>query len=345
MMAGSDSQSAVAGGLARHIPVLSRPAVKFLNVRDGGIYVDATFGGGGYSREILQHATCQVIGIDRDPSAVAGGADLVRLSQGRLVLFQRRFSELREVVSSAGYAQVDGVVFDLGVSSMQLDHPARGFSFRHDAPLDMRMGEEGATALDVLAAVSEQDLARIIAVLGEERHARAIARALVHLRASTPIRSTRTLAEAVAAVVHGRPGGIHPATRTFQALRIFVNNELAELFNGLCAAEQVIKPRGRLAVVAFHSLEDRIVKSFLAQRAKPAATSRHQPQSRTALPAFKLITKRPVVPDEAEVAANPRARSAKLRAAERTEAPAAFAPLPSLLPRVPSVSDVIGRAR
>jgi 16S rRNA (cytosine1402-N4)-methyltransferase len=345
MMASSDSQSAVAGGLARHIPVLVRCAVELLNVRDGGVYVDATFGAGGYSREILKAAQCRVIGIDRDASAFAGGADLARASGGRLILFQRKFSDLHAAVNQAGDAQVDAVVFDLGVSSMQLDDPARGFSFRNDGPLDMRMGDEGPTAADILASAGERDLARILAVLGEERHARAIARALVRLRSGTPIRSTAMLAEAVAAVVHGRPGGIHPATRTFQALRIFVNDELAELLAGLSAAEQILKPGGRLVVVAFHSLEDRIVKSFLAQRGKRSSPSRHLPQQQAAAPTFKLITTRPVVPDEAEVTANPRARSAKLRAAERADAVPFSAPVTDLLPRLPSISDVLGRTR
>jgi 16S rRNA (cytosine1402-N4)-methyltransferase len=343
MTASSDSQGAVAGGLARHIPVLVPAAVRFLNVRDNGVYLDATFGGGGYSREILSAAKSFVIGIDRDASAIARGAELARASDGRLVLMQRRFSDLRAAASGAGYDQVDGVVFDVGVSSMQLDDAGRGFSFRHDGPLDMRMGDEGPTAADVLASIGERDLARIIATLGEERHARRIARALVRLRASTPIRSTRVLAQAIAAIVYARPGTIHPATRTFQALRIFVNDELAELLGGLCAAEQILKPGGRLVVVAFHSLEDRIVKSFLAQRAKPSGPSRHFPQQQAAAPTFKLITKRPIVPDEAEVAANPRARSAKLRAAERTEAEVSSAPVEGLLPPLPSISQVKGQ--
>ena len=345
MTAGSDSASAVAGGLARHIPVLVSAAVKFLNVRDSGIYVDATFGGGGYSREILKAAKSRVIAIDRDASAIVAGAELARESGGRLLLIQRRFADLPAALSDAGHALVDGVVFDLGVSSMQLNDPARGFSFRQDGPLDMRMGGEGATAADILASVGERYLGRIIATLGEERHAGAIARALVRLRASTPIRSTRALADAIAAVVRGRPGGIHPATRTFQALRIFVNDELGELVGGLCAAEQILKPGGRLVAVAFHSLEDRIVKSFLAQRAKPMAASRHLPQQRGATPTFELLTKRPIVPDEAEVSANPRARSAKLRAAARTDAAARAAEVADLLPRLPSIIDVIGRGR
>ena len=229
MMAGSDGSNAVAGGPARHIPVLGRPAVGFLNVRKGGVYVDATFGGGGYSREILSSARCCVIGLDRDPNAIAHGEELARTSAGRLVLMQHRFSDLHDAVSAAGHREIDGVVFDLGVSSMQLDEPTRGFSFRHDGPLDMRMGSEGSTAADVIAAASEGELARIIAALGEERHARAVARAIVRARAVAPIRTTGALADTVAAVVRARPGAIHPATRTFQALRIFVNDELAEL--------------------------------------------------------------------------------------------------------------------
>jgi 16S rRNA (cytosine1402-N4)-methyltransferase len=343
MTASSGSKGAAAGGLARHIPVLGRAAVQFLSVRDGGIYVDATFGGGGYSREILAAASSLVIGIDRDRSAITCGAQLAQAVGSRLVLLERNFSELLEAADSAGYAAVDGVVFDLGVSSMQLHEAARGFSFRHDGPLDMRMGGDGPTAADVLASVGERDLARIIATLGEERHARAIARAVVRARSAAPIRSTRALAEAIVAVVHARPGAIHPATRTFQALRIFINDELAELTAGLAAAEQILKPGGRLVVVAFHSLEDRIVKSFLAQRAKPPGFSRHLPQPRSALPTFKLVIKHPMVPDAAEVMANPRARSAKLRAAERTDAPALPTRLAGLLPRLPSLSDVMGR--
>jgi 16S rRNA (cytosine1402-N4)-methyltransferase len=345
MTASSDSRGAVAGGLARHIPVLGRAAVEFLAVRDGGVYVDATFGGGGYSREILAAANAVVIGIDRDRSAIASGAELVRAVGGRLVLTERNFSQLQAAAGGAGYGAVDGVVFDLGVSSMQLDDAARGFSFRHDGPLDMRMGSDGPTAADILTSVSERDLARIIATLGEERYARAIARAVVRARRAAPIASTRALAETVAGVVHARPGTIHPATRTFQALRIFVNDELAELLAGLAAAEQILKPGGRLVVVAFHSLEDRIVKSFLVERARRSAPSRHLPEVRHASPTFKLIIKRPMVPDEAEVMANPRARSAKLRAAERTNAPHLPPRLAGLLPRLPSLSDVMGRAQ
>jgi 16S rRNA (cytosine1402-N4)-methyltransferase len=343
MMASRDSGDAVAGGLARHIPVLGRPTVEFLNVRAGGVYIDATFGAGGHTRAILAAADCNVIGIDRDQDAIARGADLVHSAGGRLVLVEDRLSNLQEVARARGHDAVDGVVFDLGVSSMQLDEAARGFSFRHDGPLDMRMGRTGATAADVVARASERELATIIATLGEERHARSIARALIARRRAAPIRTTRALADIIAGVVHARPGAIHPATRTFQALRIFVNDELAELAAGLAAAEQVLKPGGRLIVLAFHSLEDRITKSFLVGRSRPSAPSRHRPELRAAPPTFCILTSRPIVPDEAEISANPRARSAKLRAAERTDAPIALRAATQALPRLPSLAEVAAR--
>jgi 16S rRNA (cytosine1402-N4)-methyltransferase len=344
-MTGSDSKPAVAGGPARHIPVLGRTATGYLNVRDGGIYIDATFGAGGYSREILAAARASVIAIDRDPHAVASGAELARTADGRFVLTQSRFSHLEAVAQSAGHEKVDGVVFDLGVSSMQLDEAARGFAFRHDGPLDMRMGDDGPTAAEVIAAVAERDLARILAILGEERHARAVARAIVRARRSAPIRTTRALADIVAGVVHARAGAIHPATRTFQALRILVNDELAELAAGLAAAERILRPGGRLVVVAFHSLEDRIVKSFLARRSGRPRASRHLPQTREPPPSFTLPFKRPLTPDEAEVRANPRARSAKLRTAERTAAAPVTDDLGSLVAGLPSLSQVMERTR
>ncbi len=343
MTAGSDSAPAVAGGLARHIPVLGRPAVEFLDVRAGRVYVDATFGAGGYTREILATANCSVIGIDRDQSAIARGADLVQAASGRLILVEDRFSNLQAVVESRGHDAVDGVVFDLGVSSMQLDEAERGFSFRHDGPLDMRMGGDGPSAAEIVAAASERDLAAIVATLGEERHARAVARAVVAARRDAPIRTTGALAAIVARVVHARPGAIHPATRTFQALRIFVNEELAELICGLTAAEQVLRPGGRLVVVTFHSLEDRIAKSFLVDRSRRAGSSRHVPEIMQAAATFRVLTKRPIVPDAAEVGANPRARSAKLRAAERTDAAVAARRSAGLLPRLPSPADILAR--
>jgi len=333
--------SAVAGGPALHIPVLGTPALEFLNVRDGGVYVDGTFGAGGYTRAILGQANCRVIGIDRDQTAIALGADLVEQAQGRLTLVEDRFSSLDVVVRDCGHDAVDGIVLDVGVSSMQLDQAARGFSFRLDGPLDMRMGGEGPSAADVVNAASERDLANIIYILGEERFSRQIARAIVKARSETPLATTRALADIVAGAVRTRPGDIHPATRTFQALRIFVNDELAELAMALVAAEHVLKPGGRLVVVSFHSLEDRIVKSFLAARSETRGGSRHAPELRRAAPSFTVLTRRPVVADEDEVARNPRARSAKLRAGARTDAPAHRGDAADFLPRLPALADVL----
>jgi 16S rRNA (cytosine1402-N4)-methyltransferase len=325
-------------GSARHIPVLGREAVAQLAAHAGGIYLDATFGAGGYSRMLLEVEGTRVIAIDRDRTAIAGGFDLVDRSAGRLTLVEDRFSNLAEVCAAQGVAGVDGIVMDVGVSSMQLDEGNRGFSFRLDGPLDMRMGQQGPTAADVIAKASEGDLANIIYIFGEERHSRAVARAIVAARKDTPITTTKALADIVAKVVWSKPGDIHPATRTFQGLRIFVNAELDELHLALAAAERVLKPGGRLAVVSFHSLEDRIVKNFLADRAKAGGGSRHLPELAQAAPSFALLTKRPIVADDAEVAANPRARSAKLRAAERNAAPAHAA---GELPAWPVLADIV----
>jgi 16S rRNA (cytosine1402-N4)-methyltransferase len=346
MMAGSGGGNpAVTGGLARHIPVLIHPVLQFLAPRDGGIYVDATFGAGGYTGAILAAADVSVLAIDRDASAVERGADLVREAGGRLALVQERFSNLEHVVQAHGHALVDGVVCDLGVSSMQIDEAERGFSFRNAGPLDMRMGDVGPSAADVIAAASERDLAFIIKTLGEERHARAIARAIVAARTEAPIRTTLGLAAVIEKVVWPRPGTIHPATRTFQALRIFVNEELDELADALAAAESVLKPGGRLVVVSFHSLEDRIVKTFLVERGRQAGSSRHLPEVARPAPTFRLLTGRPVTPDDAETAANPRARSAKLRAAERTPAPVTPGRPAPRLSQLPSLAEVLrGRA-
>ena len=340
MTAGGGFQ-AVADGAARHIPVLGRPALDFLKVHDGGVYIDATFGAGGYSRAILAAADCKVIGIDRDQTAIALGADLVQAANGRLTLIEDNFSNLDAIALACGFAAVDGVVVDLGVSSMQLDTAERGFSFRLDGPLDMRMSGQGASAADIVNAASERDLANIIFILGEERHSRAVARAIVKARHAGPIGSTRAFADIVASVVRSRPGDIHPATRTFQALRIFVNDELGELVGALAAAERILKPDGRLVAVSFHSLEDRIVKSYLVDRGEVRAGSRHAPELKRPMPTFRVLTKRPVAADEAEVARNPRARSAKLRAAERTSEPARSVPPMQFLPRLPSLADVL----
>ncbi|HZS64011.1 MAG TPA: 16S rRNA (cytosine(1402)-N(4))-methyltransferase RsmH [Xanthobacteraceae bacterium] len=340
MTRGGDSgQPAVAGGPALHIPVLASQAVKFLRVRDGGIYIDGTFGAGGYARAILEAAAGRVIGIDRDPQAIVAGAGLAETAGGRLILVEGRFSDLDVIARGQGLQAVDGVVLDIGVSSMQLGLAARGFSFRLEGPLDMRMGNTGPTAADVVAAASERALADIIFVLGEERHARAVARAIVAARRETPIRTTTQLADIVARVVRMRPGDIHPATRTFQALRIFVNEELGELAAALGAAERILKPGGRLVVVTFHSLEDRLVKNFLAARSRAPGGSRHLPQAAAAAPSFRILTRRPVIADAAEIAANPRSRSAKLRAAERTGAAAQAVEAESL--GLPSIAEVL----
>ncbi len=342
MTAGSGSD-AVAGGPARHIPVLARLAIDWLAVKPGGLYVDATFGGGGYARAIMQTVGARVIGIDRDHTAVAQGAPLVEQAQGRLQLVEDRFSNLDAILESipSGANRADGIVFDLGVSSMQLDEAMRGFSFRLDGPLDMRMGSRGPSAADVVARAEERELAAIIARLGEEKHARAVARAIVRARPKQNIDSTRALAEIVAAAVPGRHAAIHPATRTFQALRIFVNDELSELALGLAAAERALKPLGRLVVVAFHSLEDRIVKTFLAERSRGPAGSRHRPEIAAPRPTFRVLTPRPLTADQSEVAANPRARSAKLRAAERTDTPARATGVEHLLPPLPQLADMM----
>jgi 16S rRNA (cytosine1402-N4)-methyltransferase len=321
--------------------VLAGPAIDYLAVRDGGVYVDGTFGAGGYSRAILAAAEARVIAIDRDRNAVLAGADLVAAAGGRLTLFEDRFSSLDAVARAAGADAVDGVVLDVGVSSMQLDQAERGFSFRQDGPLDMRMSPTGPTAADLVAAAGERDLAGIIFHLGEERYSRAIARAIVAARREAPISTTGALAGIVARVVRSRPGDIHPATRTFQALRIFINQELEELADALAGAERILKPGGRLVVVSFHSLEDRIVKTFLVDRGRTVAGSRHLPERRPPAPSFRLLTRRPVVAGAEEVEANPRARSAKLRAAERTDAPVSTSAVRTLLPELPSLAAVL----
>jgi 16S rRNA (cytosine1402-N4)-methyltransferase len=327
----SDGGADAAGGLTRHRPVLLAEVCDALHAAKGGVFVDGTFGAGGYTNALLdKHRDNRVIAIDRDPDAVAAGAPLVDKARGRLSLVPGRFGRLDEIVAQAEFEKVDGVVLDIGVSSMQLDQAERGFSFRHNGPLDMRMEREGPCAADLINEASEANLADIFFHFGEERRARAVARAVIERRRKGRIETTAELADLVAELIRPEPGGMHPATRIFQALRIAVNDELKELTEALLAAERVLKPGGRLAIVTFHSLEDRIVKHFIAARSgRVASASRHLPSVKAAEPTFAAITKGPVVPSETEVAANPRARSAKLRAAERTAAPAQ-APLASL---------------
>jgi 16S rRNA (cytosine1402-N4)-methyltransferase len=321
-MADRTSSSEGAGGPAHHIPVLLPEALECLAVAPGSRYVDGTFGAGGYTRAILERGGT-VLALDRDPSAIEAGEPLVAEAGGRLKLVEGRFSGLDAHAAATGFAPADGVVLDVGVSSMQLDRAERGFSFRLDGPLDMRMGPDGADAAAVVNRASVQELATIIGVLGEERKAGRIARAIERERAKAPIERTAQLAEIVTGAA-GPQGAarVHPATRTFQALRIFVNRELEELARALAAAEAVLRAGGRLVIVAFHSLEDRIVKRFFQERSRVARGSRHAPLAEGAPPTFELLTRHAVEPGEAEIAANPRARSARLRAGIRTGAPA-----------------------
>ncbi|HET6185311.1 MAG TPA: 16S rRNA (cytosine(1402)-N(4))-methyltransferase RsmH [Acetobacteraceae bacterium] len=297
--------------------------LKLLAPRDGGSYLDGTFGGGGYARAILEAARCTVWAIDRDPEAIARGAELAARFAPRLHLLHGSFGAMLELAAAHGIAALDGVVLDLGVSSFQLDDPARGFSFRTDGPLDMRMSRTGPTAADLVNRLTERELANLLFELGEERASRRIARAIVAARAEAPIATTGRLAAIIRSVLPPDRSGIDPATRSFQALRIRVNDELGEIRRGLDAAARLLAPGGRLVVVAFHSLEDRMVKRFAADLAGRApAPSRHDPRGllRRARPRYRLLTPRAMRPAAAEIAANPRARSARLRALERLPA-------------------------
>lgn len=332
------------GGPDRHIPVMLAEVLAALQPANGETYIDGTFGAGGYSSAILAAADSHVIAIDRDPTAIAGGTALAEAYAPRLTLVEGVFSELD--IHAQGAGPIHGVVLDIGVSSMQLDQPERGFSFLGDGPLDMRMGDAGPTAADIVNGASEALLADIFFHLGEERRAYALARAIVEDRGETPFLTTRSLAELCARVVgRGHHDDKHPATRAFQALRIYVNDELGELERALFAAERVLAPGGRLVVVSFHSLEDRIIKQFFATRSGlEAGPSRYQPaRSEQIAPSFQLINRGAVKPTEDEVAANPRARSAKLRSGVRTAA----APWPetALAPRLPEHGAGRGRPK
>lgn len=302
-----------------HKPVMIDEVLAALQPRDGGQYVDGTFGAGGYTAAILEAADCRVWAIDRDPDAVANAAALVA---GRLTVIEGRFGDMADILARQGIDTVDGIALDLGVSSMQIDDAARGFSFRSDGPLDMRQGKDGLSAADLVNDAEEGVLADIIYKYGEERQARRIARAIVRARADAPITRTGQLADIVRATYRGgKSSKTDPATRTFQAIRIQVNEELDELERGLQAAEIILAPGGRLAVVSFHSLEDRIVKEFLRTHSGDVPTvSRHLPavESPTNEPCFKLVRRGAQKPTDAETRRNPRARSAKLRIAERT---------------------------
>ena len=335
---GSGPQQPAAGGPALHLPVLLPQVLSALSPQPGGTVLDGTFGAGGYARALLARPGVRVIGLDRDPTAQAAAAVVAAAHPDSFTFAQARFGTLDAVAERLGRARLDGVVLDIGVSSMQLDQAERGFSFRFDGPLDMRMERDGPTAADVVNTADEATLAAILFHLGEERESRRIARAVVADRGAAPFTRTRQLAELVARVVRGTPKGIHPATRTFQALRIAVNDELGELLSALEAAERVLAPGGVLAVVTFHSLEDRLVKRFLGRAAgRGGVGSRHLPQVQAVEPSFALPSGQPVLPDAAEVEANPRARSAKLRYATRTAA--------GPMPPDPDLRKLIGPGR
>ena len=311
------------GAPTPHIPVLVDAVLATLAPRDDALYLDATFGRGGYSAALLAAARCRVVGFDRDPEAIRYGRELAEGYSGRLIIIEGRFGDMVRLLAPITSGPIAGIAFDLGVSSVQLDRPERGFSFRFDGPLDMRMSREGQTAADLIASLSERQLAELIRELGEERFARRVARAIGAAQRRQPLQRTLELATVVRGVVPTSEPGQDPATRTFQALRIAVNDELGELARGLVAAEQLLMPGGRLAVVSFHSLEDRLVKQFLQRRGEGAPrSSRHAPAPlAAAAPSFRLLGRRAVRPDAAEIARNPRARAARLRAAERTPAP------------------------
>ncbi|MFQ5563154.1 MAG: 16S rRNA (cytosine(1402)-N(4))-methyltransferase RsmH [Parvularculaceae bacterium] len=310
---------------ARHAPVMADEALAALAPLDRGVYVDATLGGGGYSRAILAAADCSVYAFDRDPAAIQRAREWAPAYGARLTLINRPFAEMESALEAFDIDAIDGVVFDLGVSSMQIDEAERGFSFRADGPLSMRMDGGKPDAGDVIMKAEARDLQTIFKIYGEERRAGAIARAIVKAREATPVETTGKLAEIVAkaAPSHGNQK-IHPATRAFQALRIFVNDELGQFAEALAAAERLLRPASRLVAVTFHSLEDRIVKRFLAQRSGGAsgAPSRHAPPRENAPASFRLLYSKARSPSPAETDRNPRSRSAKLRAAVRLDAPA-----------------------
>jgi len=302
-----------------HVPVLLNPLLRAV-APVSGVWLDGTFGAGGYSRGLLEAGAEKVIGVDRDPMVFRMAEGWAADYGDRLELVEGVFSRLDEYSADP----LDGVVLDLGVSSMQLDLAERGFSFMRDGPLDMRMSSQGPSAADLVAEASEEELADIIFLFGEDRASRRIARAIVRARAETPITSTLQLAGIVESVLpRQKPGQSHPATRTFQALRIAVNDEYSELAGGLEAAERALKPGGLLAVVTFHSVEDRMVKRFLQARSGGAGrANRYAPETEEDAPRFEIVNRKSIGPDADEIDANPRARSSRLRVGRRTEAPA-----------------------
>jgi 16S rRNA (cytosine1402-N4)-methyltransferase len=316
-MADHGSEGDAIGGSVRHVPVMLAEVLEHLAPVPGAVILDGTFGAGGYTRALIERGA-DVVALDRDPNAIAAGQALVTQSAGKLTLNHSTFSRLDDFAPEGG---LDGVVLDIGVSSMQIDEADRGFSFQRNGPLDMRMSSDGVSAADVVNKARATDLIRIFSFLGEERKASRIARAIEKRRVEQKFTTTRDLANLIEMVNPRRATDkIHPATRVFQALRVYVNNELGELADALFAAERSLKPGGRLVVVSFHSLEDRIVKRFFADRAGKASGSRHLPELSQAPTIFELISRQAVAASEAEAEINPRARSAKLRSGIRTQA-------------------------
>ena len=303
---------------APHIPVLLKEVLGEISPKDGGVYVDGTFGAGGYTRATLQAANCTVYAIDRDPDAIANGQTLVEEFNGRLKLLHGTFGHMKDLLEEQGVSRVDGIMLDIGVSSMQIDQAERGFSFQKDGALDMRMSQSGLSAADVVNKYGEKEIADIIYLYAEERYSRRIAAAIVSRRKEKPFLTTLDLANVVRSVVPHKKDDIDPATRTFQALRIYVNDELEQLRSGLSEAEELLNHGGRMAVVSFHSLEDRIVKNFITEKSgKTARPSRYLPDAEQTVATLKPLTKKPIIPSSQECIENPRARSARLRSAER----------------------------
>ena len=325
----------------KHYPVMLPEVLAALNMQDGQICVDGTFGNGGYSEAIVNSANCNVIGLDRDKNVAPRALELASIYSGRFDLIETPFSKMDEI----DLPKVDAVVLDIGVSSMQLDEAERGFSFMRNGPLDMRMGGQGPSAADAVMHLSADELTQIFRSYGEEKRAKFAASKIIEAREQGVIDTTLALADILENAL-GRRGKIHPATRVFQALRIFVNDELGELYRGLCAAEDILKPNGRLVVVTFHSLEDRIVKSYLRRRAAEVqGGSRYAPEVKHEGPqaSFTLPKRSVTKPSKAEIEENPRSRSAKLRLAVRTDAASMLRDDALLPPRVPQLSDLEAR--
>jgi len=307
-----------------HIPVLLEETINALSVKNEKFYIDATFGLGGYTRAILERKNCKVLGVDRDPDVMLA-AEAIKVDFKNRFYFQNaRFSQIEQLLEPSRIKKVAGIVFDLGVSSPQIDQGHRGFSFKLNGPLDMRMSKEGPTAEEFINKVEEKTLANIIFELGDEVFSRRIARNIITERTVNTITKTGQLASIIRAAIPSSKYKIDPATKTFQAIRIYLNDEISELERGLIAAERILQPNGILAVVSFHSIEDRIIKNFFLKCSQNKNLSRHIPDIPSKNHSLKILTKKPILPSASEIKYNTRSRSAKLRVAERTAFPSQF---------------------